>query len=102
LKGAHKPPTASQLSNATKMELGQLFTDEAVEQGVTRMKRVMEDNGYYESTVIPEFDFNPRTQQVQLLFKVERGPHARVGEVNVTGTPGYTPEEVRSIAKMHT
>lgn len=102
VEGEPNPPTASQLANATKMQLGELFTDEAVEQGVTRMKRVMEDNGYYESIVIPEFDFNPRTQQVQMLFKVERGPHARVGEVNVTGTPGYTPEEIRSIAKVHT
>ena len=101
VEGEPKPPSASQLANATKMELGELFTDEAIEQGVTRMKRVMEDNGYYESTIIPEFEFNPRTQQVQLLFKVERGPHARVGEVKVTGNPGYSPEEVRGIAKIH-
>ncbi len=102
VEGDPRPPSASQLANATKLELGELFTDEGVEQGVTRMKRVMEDNGYYQSTITPEFDFNPRTQQVQLLFKVERGPQARVGAVKVTGTPGYTDDEVRNIAKIHT
>ncbi|HUS19968.1 MAG TPA: POTRA domain-containing protein [Terriglobales bacterium] len=102
VEGDPRPPSASQLGNATKLELGELFTDEGVEQGVTRMKRVMEDNGYYESTIIPEFEFNPRTQQVQLLFKVERGPHARVGSVKVTGDTGYSEEEIRNIAKVHT
>lgn len=102
VEGDPRPPSASQLANATKLELGELFTDDGVEQGVTRMKRVMEDNGYYESAITPEFDFNPRTQQVQLLFKVERGPQARVGAVNVTGDPGYPVEEIRNIAKMHT
>ncbi len=102
VEGDPRPPTASQLANATKLELGELFTDEGVEQGVTRMKRVMEDNGYYQAQIAPEFEFNPGTQQVQLLFKVERGPQARVGAVNVTGTPGYSVEEVGNIAKIHT
>lgn len=102
VEGDPRPPSASQLGNATKLELGELFTDDGVEQGVTRMKRVMEDNGYYESIITPEFDFNPGTQQVQLLFKVERGPQARVGAVNVVGDPGYSAEEIRNVAKMHT
>ncbi|HUQ49283.1 MAG TPA: POTRA domain-containing protein [Terriglobales bacterium] len=100
--GDPRPPSASQLANATKLELGQLFTEESLEIGVNRIKRVMEDNGYYEATVTPEFEFNPRTQQVSILFTIERGPHARVGAVTVTGNPGYPDAEILNTAKIHT
>jgi outer membrane protein assembly complex protein YaeT len=64
------------------------------------MQRTLEENGYYQSSVKPYYEWDSRNQQVKVLFVVNPGRPARVGAVNVTGTPGYSAEEIRNIAKL--
>src|SRR5262249_8559457 len=98
---APQPPTARQLINATKLAVGQLFTEADAETGIGRMQRGMEDNGYYESTIVPNYRYNQSNFLVDIVFDVDRGPHARIGTISVTGTPGYPLQKVMDIAKMH-
>src|SRR4051812_10649404 len=99
--GAPRPPTESQLANATKLELGQLFTNASADAGIRQMKRVLEDNGYYRAEITPHYVFDAPSQEAQVSFTVIPGEHARIGRVDVSGESGFTPEEVRGIAKMH-
>jgi outer membrane protein insertion porin family len=94
-------PTQNQMANASKLSLGELFTHENVEESYDRMKKVMEDHGYYESKISSEEVPHPDTRQMDVTFYVEPGDLARVGEVTVKGDPGYSEAEFRNIAKMH-
>ena len=99
--GAPRPPSESQLVNATKLELGTVFSESDIPTVIERMTAVMGDNGYYESKITPHYVYNNDTLLADLTFTVDRGPHARIGEVKVEGEPGYPPEKIRSIAKFH-
>lgn len=99
--GAPRPPAANQLVNATKLQLGEELTDEKLQMAVDRVKRVMAENGYLRADVQVQKAVNPENQGIEINFIVRRGLHARVGEVAVEGDPGYSPGEIRGIAKLH-
>lgn len=98
--GAPRPPTANQLLNATKLRLGEEFTDEKLQIAIDRIKRVMAENGYFGPDVQTETQAHPENQNLETTFIVTRGPHARVGEVMVEGDSGYPPEQIRKVAKL--
>jgi outer membrane protein insertion porin family len=100
VEGAPSHPTDSQLINASKLNLGEQFTEEKIKAGLDGMQRTLEENGYYQSTIKPYYEWDSPNQQVKVLFVVSPGKPARVGIVNVTGTPGYSAEEIRNIAKL--
>jgi outer membrane protein insertion porin family len=99
-EGSGVRPTDSQLVNASKLNLGEQFTEEKIVAGIEGMQRTLQENGYYQATIKPYYEWDPRNQQVNVQFVVDRGRPARVGVVNVMGDPGYSAEEVRNIAKL--
>jgi len=94
-------PTDHQLVNASKLQLGELLTDARLKQAIAGMEKVLEDNGFYGATITPQQTPHPDTQQVSVLFRIEAGPRARVGEIRLTGNSGFTPEQISQIAKLH-
>lgn len=99
-EGSPAHPSDSQLVNASKLNLGEQFSEEKANAGVQGMQRTLQENGYYQATIKPFYEWDSRNQQVKVQFVVDRGKPARVGVVNVIGTPGYSAEEVRNIAKL--
>lgn len=99
-EGSGVRPTDSQLVNASKLNLGEQFTEEKISAGIEGMQRTLQENGYYQATIKPYYEWDPRNQQVKVQFVVDRGKPARIGVVNVIGDPGYSAEEVRNIAKL--
>jgi outer membrane protein assembly complex protein YaeT len=100
VEGSSARPTDSQLVNASKLNLGEQFTEEKITAGIEGMQRTLQENGYYQATIKPYYEWDPRNQQVTVQFVVDRGRPARIGLVNVMGDPGYSAEEVRNIAKL--
>lgn len=94
-------PSDTQLITASKIELGTLYSPERVQQALTSMTRVLEDFGFYQTSIAYEEVPHPETQQMDIIFRISAGPVARIGQLSVTGNPGITAEEVRKISKMH-
>jgi len=101
VQGEPRPPSANQLANATKLELGELFDRSVLSQAIDRLKRVLEDNGYYRAAVNVDYEQNSETQQVNLFFNVIPGDQALVGKVTVQGDAGMGKEEVENASHMH-
>ena len=99
--GAPRPPTPSQIMNAAKLQLGNLFIQDDLDAAITNIKKLMAENGYYQSQVQVRLDQQPAAKLVNITFVVIRGERARIGAVNIAGNPGFSAEEVRNIAKMH-
>jgi outer membrane protein insertion porin family len=99
-EGSQGRPTDSQLVNASKLNLGEQFTEEKIKAGIEGMQRTLQENGYYQAVIKPFYEWDSRNQQVKVQFMVDRGKPARIGLVNVTGSPGYSAEEVRNIAGL--
>ena len=101
VEGAPNPPAANQIVNASKLQLGELFTREKLESGLNGIKQLMEQNGYYQSSVDDEEQPKAETQQMNILFRIVAGTHARVGHIAVNGPAGFSVGQIQDIAKMH-
>ncbi len=99
-EGSSAHPNDSQLVNASKLNLGEQFSEEKINAGITGMQHALQENGYYQATIKPFYEWDSHNQQVKVQFVVDRGKPARIGLVNVMGAPGYSAEEVRSIGKL--
>jgi outer membrane protein assembly complex protein YaeT len=100
VEGAPAPPGDNQLTNASKLNLGEQYTEEKITAATTAMQRLLEENGYYQSRILPFYEWDPEQQQVKVLFVVTKGPRARVGRINVTGSPGMAAGEVMRSAGL--
>lgn len=93
-------PTAGQVANASRLNLGELFTSDKLDLAVDNILHLMEENGYYRSSVSPEQERNETTQQTSVLFRITPGAQARVGQVTAKCDPGCSPNEVQKVAKL--
>ena len=72
--GAPSRPAENQVANAAKLPLGELFTREKLDRALKNIKQLMEENGYYHSSISEEEKKHPETQQVDIFFRVTPGP----------------------------
>jgi len=100
VEGAPARPTANQIVNASKLQLGEIFTRDKLNRAMENIRQMMLENGYRRGRVTVETTSNVVTQQADVLFHVTPGSSAHVGEVKVTGTSGLTVDEVRELAHM--
>jgi outer membrane protein assembly complex protein YaeT len=99
--GLPNRPTRSQVLDASKLQLGELFNHDRSGQALENIKQLMEENGYYQAQVETVEQTNPEMQQIAITFVVHAGPQAKVGEVAVSGSPGYVSAQIQDIAQMH-
>ena len=94
-------PSANQIVSATKLQLGEVYSPEKLERANKNILQVMADNGYYRASLTHEEHPHPETSQLDILFRVSAGPPASVGEVNLSGKPGYSRGQIEDFAHMH-
>ncbi len=100
VEGLSGRPTDNQLVNASKLNLGEQFTEEKITAGIEGMQRTLQENGYYQAKIKPFYEWDARNQEVKVVFVVDHGKPARIGLINVMGTPGFSAEDVRNIGKL--
>ncbi len=101
VEGAPSPPAANQVANASKLQLGELFSAEKIARARDSIRQLMEENGYYLSRLSEEEKRHPETQQVDVLFTLIPGSRAHVGRVTATGDFSYSQKQIQDIAKLH-
>jgi outer membrane protein insertion porin family len=102
VQGVPNRPTAGQVVNASKLQLGELFTSDQIDRALANIKQLMQENGYYRSSVHEQEHKDPAKQQIGISFLIDAGPQAHVGTVTATGNPGYSAAQIQNIAKMRT
>lgn len=100
--GVPNRPTAGQVVNASKLQLGELFSSDQIARALGNIKQLMQENGYYRSSVNEHEQKDPARQQVDILFQIDPGPQAHVGVVTVPVNTGFSQEQIQKIAKMRT
>jgi len=101
VEGQPNRPNANQVVNASKLQLGELFTEDKLDRALNNIKQLMEENGFYRSRVAVQKAPHPETQEIDVLFRISPGPQARIGQVKATGHPEYSLGQLQDIAKMH-
>jgi outer membrane protein insertion porin family len=94
-----EPPNAGQLANASRLELGQPFTDDSLKGAVDGIQDLLKRNGFYGSMVQHDMTRDPDHQQVMLTFRVKTGTRARLNSPIINGEPRIPVEEVQRATK---
>jgi len=100
VEGSANQPTGTQLANASKLVLGEQFTEARINAGVESMQHILRENGYYEARIQSSYEWDTPNQQVKVLFTVDRGPRAKVGVVHLAGTPGLEIQQFLEAAAL--
>jgi outer membrane protein insertion porin family len=100
VEGAPNRPNSNQVVNASKFQLGELYNQEKLDRAIENVHQIMQENGFYKARVTAESTSNAATQQVDILFHVDAGAPAHVGEVKVTGSSKLSLAEVQKIVHM--
>jgi len=101
VEGAPGRPTESQIANASKLQLGELFTAEKMDRALQNIKRLMEENEYYRSSITHSEQRDPTSQQVEVTFRIHSGDPARIGSITVLGKSLFSPGQIQDIARLH-
>jgi outer membrane protein assembly complex protein YaeT len=99
-QGGPSRPSDSQLVNASRLALGEKYTQPKIETGQSGMQRALQEGGFFQSSIVPYYDWDTINQQVKVRFVAVPGKSARVGEVQSKGPAEFNAEEVRRIAKL--
>src|ERR1051325_9572669 len=68
VSGVPAPPTEGALRSATALQLGQPFSEQDLDAVVTQLKRLLEDEGYFQTSISHRTEPHPSTQQVDVYF----------------------------------
>jgi outer membrane protein insertion porin family len=98
--GAPGHPNANQIVNATKFQLGELYTSEKLDRAIQNVRQLMQENGYYRARINTQTKPSGDTHQTDIVFHIAAGTPAHINEVTVTGHSAFTPHQVEDIAHM--
>lgn len=100
VEGAPGRPNANQIVNSSKFQLGELYSQDKLDRALENVRQLMQENGYYKARVTAESTSNLTAQQVDILFHIDAGSPAHIGEVKVTGTSSLSSAQVQHIAHI--
>lgn len=99
VEGVRRPPSQQELVSATRLRLGELFTEQRLQEGIRSLKSTLARHGYRRPAVEHGLRHQPATQQVDVSIQVTSGPRARIGDLVLQGDGPLAEGEVRSIAR---
>jgi outer membrane protein insertion porin family len=101
IQGVSNNPSQNQVASSTRLQLGELYSKEKLDRALSGIQRVMEENGFHQSKVTESEQRDEEQHQINITFHVALGRRATVGEVTLDGDAGYSLEEIKEIAKLH-
>jgi outer membrane protein insertion porin family len=88
--GVKAPPSAGELQNATKLQLGAEFSQRDEDAAVAALESMLERNGFYGAEVLPVRQYFDLTQQVNIAFYIQTPKRARYGRPIFQGPLEFT------------
>lgn len=101
VEGAPSRPSDTQLLSASRLGLGEQFSEAKIETAIEGMQRVLQAGGFYRASIKPSYEWSAADQQVKVLLVVTRGQSARVGRISASDSGGFTAAQISSIGKLH-
>jgi len=102
IEGVSLNPSPNQLSSATRLQLGELYTREKIDRALAGIRRMLEENGLHKAKVTVSEQRDEHQHQVNMTFHVIPGARASVGQISLQGDAGYSVAQIKEIAKWRT
>jgi outer membrane protein insertion porin family len=93
------PPNAGQLANSARLDLGTPFSDSDLKTATDNLRTLLQNNGLYLGTVMPNVSRDLQHERVFITFDVDSGKRARLTLPSVVGDTRIPAENVARAAK---
>ncbi len=98
--GAKGPTVNAQLERASQLTAGTPLTQAKLARASDQMRETLATSGYYDPVISRTLTQHAGEQLTDIAYRVNSGPLARVGTVEVTGDSGMSLEEFRRAAHL--
>jgi outer membrane protein assembly complex protein YaeT len=92
--GVKTPPNGGQLAGATKLRLGEPYSDADKNQAIESVRNILRQNGFYNPSIDDELQYLPTTEQANVLLNVNTGKRARFEQPAMNGVTGTTEQNI--------
>jgi outer membrane protein insertion porin family len=100
IQGLQPPPNESSAVAAMQITLGDVYRPATLATALQRLQAILQEEGLYQSKVLPETLPHRDTHQMDIMVHVTTGPRARVSAVQLTNNTEYPDSEILSRMKM--
>ena len=100
IEGMKQDTLAAQIQRATRLELGESFTAQELDQATEHLRQALDRNGFHQAAVTVKTVPAGGRHLVDVIYTVNAGIQAKVGAVAAVGTTALTDPEFRKIAKL--
>ena len=100
IQGMKQDTLAAQIQRATRLEVGESFTKQELDQATEHLHQALQRNGFHKPAVTVKTVPAGGRHLVDVIYTVNAGPQAKVGAVAATGTTAMTDREFRKVAKL--
>jgi len=100
IQGMKKETLAAQIQRATRLDLGEPFTAQELDQATEHLRQALDRNGFHVAAVSVKTVPAGGRHLVDVIYTVNAGRQAKVGAVFASGTTAMTEEKFRKIAKL--
>ncbi len=90
----------AQLEGSARLQPGTRYTPRKMDNSQASIEQALTDNGFYQATVERRLQLDAPNSQVNVIYNIHPGRQARIGNVEVDGTPGMSLEEFRERSKL--
>ncbi len=98
--GVNSERQQGQLAASARLQPGTRYTQRKLDASEASIEQALTDSGFYEAKVERREQLDAPNSQVNIIYNIQRGPQAKIGNVKVDGTPGMSLEEFRKISKL--
>jgi outer membrane protein insertion porin family len=98
--GIKEPPSEPAALAAVRLNLGEPFRESSLREAVARLQSSLSDDGLYEAKISWSLSAHEDTREMDVLFTVDAGPRALVGNVTVDNNTMYTDAQLLRRAKI--
>jgi outer membrane protein insertion porin family len=90
----------SQLAGSARLQPGTRYSQRKLDASQASIEQALTDNGFYEAKVERREQLDAPNSQVNVIYNIQLGKQAKVGNVKVDGTPGMSLEQFRKTSKL--
>ena len=91
------------LSSYFRIPVGERFTTSAIDRIVQDTTELLKDDGYFQATIAPTYEFQEPTHLVFVTLKAMPGTRAKIGQIRITGgEQTFTEEELADALDLKT
>lgn len=98
--GVNSERLQAQLAGSSRLQPGTRYSQRKLDTSQASIEQALTDNGFYEAKVERREQLDAPNSQVNVIYNIQPGKQAKVGDVKVDGDPGMSLEQFRKTSKL--